>query len=87
MIGRRGFVAVIAVDCYVVKTEPGALQHQDQLVLAIVFDLLRVDFLLQQLPILPQPGTDLAVEIFGRWVEGEVAEEPLFDRSRERMHA
>ena len=33
------------------------------------------------------PGTDLAVEIFGRWVEGEVAEEPLFDRAGERVRA
>jgi glycine cleavage system aminomethyltransferase T len=32
-------------------------------------------------------GTDVAVEIFGRWVEGEVAEEPLFDRAGERVRA
>ena len=30
-------------------------------------------------------GTGVAVEIFGRWVEGEVAEEPLFDPSGERL--
>jgi glycine cleavage system aminomethyltransferase T/glycine/D-amino acid oxidase-like deaminating enzyme len=30
-------------------------------------------------------GTEVAVEIFGRWVEGEVAEEPLFDPSGERF--
>ena len=30
-------------------------------------------------------GTEVAVEIFGRWVEGEVAEEPLFDPSGERL--
>ena len=33
------------------------------------------------------PGTNVAVEIFGRWVEGEVAEEPLFDRAGERVRA
>jgi glycine cleavage system aminomethyltransferase T len=32
-------------------------------------------------------GTDVAVEIFGRWVEGEVAEEPLFDRPGKRVRA
>jgi glycine cleavage system aminomethyltransferase T len=31
------------------------------------------------------PGTEVAVEIFGRWVEGEVAEEPLFDPLGERL--
>jgi glycine cleavage system aminomethyltransferase T/glycine/D-amino acid oxidase-like deaminating enzyme len=30
-------------------------------------------------------GTGVAVEIFGRWVEGEVAEEPLFDPSGVRL--
>jgi glycine cleavage system aminomethyltransferase T len=30
-------------------------------------------------------GTGVAVEIFGRWVEGEVAGEPLFDPSGERI--
>ena len=34
-----------------------------------------------------EPGTAVAVEIFGRWVEGEVAEEPLFDPSGERLRA
>jgi 4-methylaminobutanoate oxidase (formaldehyde-forming) len=33
------------------------------------------------------PGTGVAVEIFGRWVEGEVAGEPLFDRSGERLRS
>jgi glycine cleavage system aminomethyltransferase T/glycine/D-amino acid oxidase-like deaminating enzyme len=32
-----------------------------------------------------EPGSAVAVEIFGRWVEGEVAEEPLFDRAGERV--
>jgi glycine cleavage system aminomethyltransferase T len=32
-------------------------------------------------------GTEVAVEIFGRWVEGEVAEEPLFDPLGERLRA
>ena len=33
------------------------------------------------------PGTTVEVEIFGRWVEGEVAEEPLFDPKGERIRA
>jgi 4-methylaminobutanoate oxidase (formaldehyde-forming) len=33
------------------------------------------------------PGTAVAVEIFGRWVEGEVASEPLFDPKGERIRA
>ena len=31
------------------------------------------------------PGTNVAVEIFGQWVEGEVAEEPLLDPQGERI--
>ena len=31
-----------------------------------------------------EPGTEVAVEIFGRWVAGEVAAEPLFDPKGER---
>ena len=34
-----------------------------------------------------EPGTEVAVEIFGRWVEGEVAAEPLFDPDGERIRA
>jgi glycine cleavage system aminomethyltransferase T/glycine/D-amino acid oxidase-like deaminating enzyme len=30
-------------------------------------------------------GAEVAVEVFGRWVDGEVAEEPLFDPSGERL--
>ena len=26
-----------------------------------------------------KPGSEVAVEVFGEWVEGEVAAEPLFD--------
>ena len=33
------------------------------------------------------PGTGVAVEIFDRWVEGEVAEEPLLDPRGERIKA
>ena len=33
------------------------------------------------------PGTELEVEIFGRWVEGQVASEPLFDPDGERVRA
>ena len=32
-----------------------------------------------------EPGTAVAVEIFGRWVPGEVAAEPLFDPKGERV--
>jgi 4-methylaminobutanoate oxidase (formaldehyde-forming) len=32
-----------------------------------------------------EPGTGVEVEIFGRWVEGEVAEEPLIDPSGVRL--
>ena len=31
------------------------------------------------------PGTEVAVEIFGRWVDGQVADEPLFDPSGSRL--
>ena len=34
-----------------------------------------------------EPGTAVEVEIFGRWVEGEVASEPLFDPDGERIRA
>ncbi|HEY3492106.1 MAG TPA: FAD-dependent oxidoreductase [Solirubrobacterales bacterium] len=34
-----------------------------------------------------EPGTAVEVEIFGRWVEGEVAEEPLFDPEGERVRS
>ena len=33
------------------------------------------------------PGTAVAVEIFARWVEGEVASEPLFDPDGKRIRA
>ncbi len=33
------------------------------------------------------PGTPVEVEIFGRWVDGEVATEPLFDPAGERVRA
>ena len=31
------------------------------------------------------PGTEVAVEIFGEWVAGEVAAEPLYDPDGERV--
>jgi 4-methylaminobutanoate oxidase (formaldehyde-forming) len=34
-----------------------------------------------------EPGTAVAVEIFGEWIEGEVAAEPLFDPKGERIRA
>jgi glycine cleavage system aminomethyltransferase T/glycine/D-amino acid oxidase-like deaminating enzyme len=37
------------------------------------------------LPPQHEPGTAVEVEVFGRWVEGEVATEPLFDPKGERV--
>jgi glycine cleavage system aminomethyltransferase T/glycine/D-amino acid oxidase-like deaminating enzyme len=34
-----------------------------------------------------EPGTAVEVEVFGRWVEGEVASEPLFNPKGERVRA
>jgi glycine cleavage system aminomethyltransferase T len=34
-----------------------------------------------------EPGTEVAVEIFGAWVGGEVAREPLFDPAGERIRS
>jgi glycine cleavage system aminomethyltransferase T/glycine/D-amino acid oxidase-like deaminating enzyme len=34
-----------------------------------------------------EPGTEVALEIFGEWIEGEVAREPLFDPKGERIRA
>jgi glycine cleavage system aminomethyltransferase T/glycine/D-amino acid oxidase-like deaminating enzyme len=39
------------------------------------------------LPPEAEPGAAVEVEIFGRWVEGEVAEEPLFDPQGERIRS
>jgi glycine cleavage system aminomethyltransferase T/glycine/D-amino acid oxidase-like deaminating enzyme len=33
------------------------------------------------------PGTAVAIEIFGSWIEGEVAAEPLFDQAGERIRS
>ena len=33
------------------------------------------------------PGAPIEVEIFGRWVGGSVADEPLFDPKGERIRA
>jgi len=32
-----------------------------------------------------EPGTSVAVEVFGEWIEGEVAAEPLFDPQGARV--
>jgi 4-methylaminobutanoate oxidase (formaldehyde-forming) len=32
-----------------------------------------------------EPGTAVAIDVFGRWVEGEVAQEPLYDPAGERL--
>ena len=32
-------------------------------------------------------GTEVAVEIFGEWMPGSVADEPLFDSKGERIRA
>jgi glycine cleavage system aminomethyltransferase T len=34
-----------------------------------------------------EPGTAIAVEIFGDWIEGQVAAEPLYDPSGERLRS
>jgi 4-methylaminobutanoate oxidase (formaldehyde-forming) len=39
------------------------------------------------LPAEQEVGTEVAVEIFGTWVEGEVAAEPQFDPAGERIRA
>jgi glycine cleavage system aminomethyltransferase T/glycine/D-amino acid oxidase-like deaminating enzyme len=36
---------------------------------------------------LAAPGTAVAIEIFGRWVDGEIAAEPLFDQAGERIRS
>jgi glycine cleavage system aminomethyltransferase T len=36
-------------------------------------------------PDLAEPGTAIEIEIFGRWVGGEVAKEPLYDPKGERI--
>jgi len=33
------------------------------------------------------PGQAVEVEVFGRWIPGEVAEEPLFDPQGERIRS
>ena len=38
-------------------------------------------------PELAEPGTEVEVEIFGEWIGGEVAREPLFDPKGERIRA
>ncbi|HET7120916.1 MAG TPA: FAD-dependent oxidoreductase [Solirubrobacterales bacterium] len=38
-------------------------------------------------PAQAEPGTAVEIDIFGRWVEGEVAAEPLFDPKGERIRA
>ena len=34
-----------------------------------------------------EPGRDVEVEIFGEWVGGRIAEEPLWDPAGERIRA
>jgi 4-methylaminobutanoate oxidase (formaldehyde-forming) len=34
-----------------------------------------------------QPGTEVSVEIFGSWIEGSVAAEPLYDARSERIRS
>jgi 4-methylaminobutanoate oxidase (formaldehyde-forming) len=33
------------------------------------------------------PGTEVAVEIFGSWIEGKVTDEPLYDPRSERIRS
>ena len=51
VVGCSPFIAIVASDCYV--AESSTLQHEDQLMLAVVFDFLGMDFFLKQLRILP----------------------------------
>ncbi|HEY5031283.1 MAG TPA: glycine cleavage T C-terminal barrel domain-containing protein, partial [Actinomycetes bacterium] len=37
------------------------------------------------LPPASEPGTAVEVDVFGAWVEGEVASEPLFDPAGDRV--
>jgi hypothetical protein len=53
------FEAVI--PAYLYFFEAGMLQHQYQLILAVVFHFLGVDFFLEQLVVPPQPCPDLMV--------------------------
>jgi glycine cleavage system aminomethyltransferase T len=32
-----------------------------------------------------EPGTEVAIDVFGRWVPGRVAAEPLYDPAGERV--
>jgi 4-methylaminobutanoate oxidase (formaldehyde-forming) len=34
-----------------------------------------------------QPGTEVAVEVFGSWIEGAVEDEPLHDPRSERIRS
>jgi 4-methylaminobutanoate oxidase (formaldehyde-forming) len=38
-------------------------------------------------PAAAEPGTAVEVEIFGRWVPGEVAKEPLYDPTGARIRS
>ena len=38
-------------------------------------------------PARAEPGTPIEIEIFGEWVSGEVAREPLFDPDGDRVRA
>ena len=51
VVGGCLFIAIIASDGYAAKSS--TLQHEDQFVLAVVFNLLSMDFLLKQLSISP----------------------------------
>jgi 4-methylaminobutanoate oxidase (formaldehyde-forming) len=39
------------------------------------------------LPAELEPGARVEVDVFGRWIPGEVAREPLFDPAGERVRA
>jgi hypothetical protein len=52
VVGCGWFVVVVASDRDVAETS--ALQYEEQLMLAVVLDLLGMDFFLKQLPVLPK---------------------------------
>jgi 4-methylaminobutanoate oxidase (formaldehyde-forming) len=36
---------------------------------------------------LAEPGTTVAIDIFGNWIDGEVRADPLYDPKGERIRA
>ncbi len=58
VVSRGWLVAIITRECDIGEASP--LQHEDQLMLAIIFDFLGMNFFLRQLPVPPQATSYLA---------------------------